>query len=151
MDVTDPTFGGGGFNADLFRNGIRNAMIMGTPVDPTHRATFRWIIKRHYTTADTAGMPFNFGSTPTSTDERDDVQVPVAMEFMPGPLTGTSIGAFHEAQMVLTVLDEDYALVETADEVSVAGKEYDIVYVGPPIGLFSVTIYQMYCQAKGEP
>lgn len=150
MQPEDPNFGAG-FSADLFRSGIRNAMMMGLPQNSEERVTFRWTVKRTYGVADSSGMPFNFSDAPATEETKADVQVPAAVEFV-GSTTdsGTSIGAFQTPRAVITVLDVDYPQVEGADQVVLGGNTYQIDYVAPPLGLFDVSIYQIHCQAKDE-
>lgn len=150
---TDPTFGGD-FDADLFRTAISNTMNMGLPEDTSERVTFRWHTDKTFGNADTAGRPYDFTATPATSVSKPDVQVPAAVEFLPGRsggYDGTVFGNFDDkALAVITVLDSDYPSVEGCDEVILGGDTYLVKYVAPPIGLFSVTIYQIHCQALDE-
>jgi hypothetical protein len=150
MEVSDPSFGGD-FNATVFRQGIRNAMTMGLPVDPAERITFRWTTKKKYSSSDSSGLPFSFDDAPVSEVKHEDVQIPAAVEFLSGANEqGTSVGMFQTPRAVITILDEDYELVRGANEVLLGGNTYTIDYEAPPLGLFSVTVYQLHVQAKDE-
>lgn len=139
------------FSADEFRSGIRAAMNMGLPENEADRATFLWTTTRTFSAADSSGTPFDFTEEPIKTVKKDPVQVPVAVEFTGrGSSGGTPVGTFHTPRVTITVLDEDYAQIEGADEVKLGGNTYAIDFVAPPIGLFEVTVYQLYCRAVSE-
>lgn len=141
-----------GFNAAAFRDAIRFAMNMGLPNATEERATFKWNTVRTYTTADPAGSPYDYTATPATSVAHADVAIPVAVEFSARPAGSrdTSVGQFDSSRAVITVLDEDYALIVGADQVLLGGNTYEIQFVGPPVALFDVTIYQIYCDARDE-
>lgn len=150
---TDPNFGAD-FDADAFRNAITGAMEMGLPADPSERVTFRWKTDHTYATADPAGNPYNFTATPVTTTAKADVQIPAAVEFISGRsagMEGTVFGAIEDRPLaIITVLDTHYPLVQGADQVLLGGDTYNIDYVAPPIGLFTVTVYQLHCRSLSE-
>lgn len=141
-----------GFNASEFKDAIKFAMHMGLPESEAERATFRWDVERTFAVADAGGIPFDKNVDPVSEVSHDDVQVDVAVEFsnVRGQDITTSVGQFTAAHAVITVLDEDYALIQGANTVLLGGNTYDINFVRPPVGLFSVTVYQMDCTARDE-
>lgn len=140
------------FDATAFRTAIRSAMTMGLPGTTSERATFRWTPDKTFATADGAGKPYSWGATPTTTTTHADVQVPVAVEFSARPAgsLSTVMGEFDTSRAVITVLDEDYADIVGADLVLLGGNTYEIEFVGPPMGLFDVTVYQLFCLARDE-
>jgi hypothetical protein len=141
-----------GFNAAEFRDAIKFAMHMGLPEDTNERATFQWTPQKTYSKTDAAGRPLSWTAAPLTTNEHEDVQIDVAVEFQ-RYTSGegiTSIGEFHATSAVLTVLDDDYAEVEGADKVLLGGNTYTIEYVAPPDGMFGVTVYQIYLRAEDE-
>lgn len=147
--TTDPR--AAAFDATAFRDGIRFAMNMGLSQAVEDRPTFRWTTKKSYSVEDTTGQPFDLSARPAVTETHEDVQIPVAIEFVNATASvGTSLGLFQNVTVVLTVLDEDYVLVEGADMVLMGGDTYRVNYVAPPIGLFDATIYQIYVQAGDE-
>ncbi len=143
-----------GFSAAEFRDNIRFAMQLGLPENESERCTFRWTVERTYATADSGGNPYDFAEEPTATVTHADVLVPAAVEFSGGASgggsNGTPVGDFHSGRATITLLDEDYAQIEGADLVLLGGNTYKIKYVGPPLGLFDVTVYQLFCQAVSE-
>lgn len=140
------------FNAGQFRDAIRFAMTMGLPDSTADRATFKWTPVKTYANSDTGGRPYNLTETAASTTSHSDVQIPVAWQFASrqGQEEQTSLGQFDTSRVVLTILDEDYTKVTGADHVVMGGNTYDIDFVAPPIGLFEVTVYELYCRARDE-
>lgn len=141
-----------GFDAARFRTAISNTMLMGLPESTAERATFRWTTEKTYSVADAAGQPFDWTAAPATTTSHVDVQVPVAVEFS-GNVRGsadTVIGQFDVPKAIITILDTDYPSVEGADQVILGGNTYVVDFVAPPIGLFGVTIYQIFTHALDE-
>jgi hypothetical protein len=139
-----------GFNAAEFRDAVRFAMNMGKPEASNERATFRWKEHKSYEVSDPRGKPYDWGQTAEIVASHPDVEVPVAVEFFPGTNTGTAAGVFQAAKAEITILDEEYALVEGADFVILDGNTYVKNFVGPPVGLFGVTVYTIYVTAQDE-
>lgn len=141
-----------GFNPAEFRDAIKFAMHMGLPEDTQERATFIWTPQKTYSRTDAAGRPLRWTDTPVTNVTHEDVQVDVAVEFQrySSGEGQTSLGDFHTTSVTLTVLDEDFALIEGADKVLLGGNTYTIEYVAPPVGLFDVTVYQIYLRAEDE-
>lgn len=142
------------FDAGAFRTAIRAAMTMGLPPDAGERATFVWDTVSTYDKSDAGGKPFNWTSTPTSTETFPDVQIPVAVEFRAGNGVNTPVGQFDVSQAVLTVLDVDFELLTVddvmANKVLLGGNTYTIEYVAPPLGLFEVGVFQIHVKAQDE-
>ncbi len=140
-----------GFNATEFREAIRFAMNMGLPQDELQRVTFRWLEQKDFNIEDSEGLPYDFTSSPTITAAQQDVLVDAAVEFLgTSSINGTSIGGFNIPRAIVTLLDEDYDLVEGADEILLGENIYTIDFVAPPMGLFEVTVWQIYCSALDE-
>lgn len=148
--INDPR--ASGFNAAEFRDAIKFAMRMGLPESVNERATFRWSTEKTYGNADPSGQPYSWSTAPSDVESHPDVQIDVAVEFQrySSGEGNTSVGQFQTTSVVLTVLDEDYALIEGADKVLLGGNVYTIEYVAPPFGLFEVTVYQIYLRAEDE-
>lgn len=144
------------FNAEKFRTAIRFSMNMGLPNSLSERATFIWDTQMTFPVADSSGKPFDFSASPSSTTTFTDVQIPVAIDFLGrgGDALSTRIGEMNVPRIVLTVLDEDFESLTQhdvfANKVRLDDAVYKIDYVGPPVGLFDVTIYQVYAQAMDE-
>lgn len=146
MAGSNPTF-----NAEEFRANIRATMLMGMPESTAERATFRWKPNKTFIKQDSGGSPFDWTSTPVTDVEHPDVQVPVALEFMrTTDIAGTALGNFDMGRVTLTLLDVDNEQVVGADEVLLGGNTYDVLFVEPPIGLFSVAVYRWHLKARDE-
>lgn len=140
------------FDPAVFRASIRSTMNMGLPVPVEERPTFRWSVKADYAIEDPASKPYNWTATPTNVETHPDVQVPCAVEFAARPAgsTETTLGQFDVSRVIVTILDEDYAQVRGADVILVGTNTYDVDFVGPPLGLFEVTVYQIFATARDE-
>lgn len=146
--MTDPR--AAGFNAAKFRDAVRFAMTMGLPNAVEERITFKWDVVRSYDNPDPAGNPYNWHETPTRRVELDPVQVTAAVEFKTDSSDGTPLGSIENPHVIITLLDQDYELVRDADKVTLNEATYIIKYTAPPLGLFDVTVYQMYAEAEDE-
>jgi hypothetical protein len=148
---TDANFGAG-FDAAAFRSAIRSTMEMGLPNTAAERATFRWNVERTYEREDPSHNPYEWDEVPSTELTHADVQIPVAVEFSARPAASldTAIGQFDVGRAIITILDVDYELVRGADLVLLGENTYVIDFVGPPIGLFEVTVYQAYASALDE-
>lgn len=143
------------FNANQFRDAIRFAMNMGLPNSTSERATFIWDTKMTFPIADSSGTPFDFSASPGSTITFSDVQIPIAVEPSDeGDVRAIRIGEMNVPRVTITVLDEDFDQLTQnevfANKVTFNEAIYKILYVGPPMGLFDVTVYQIYAQAIDE-
>lgn len=149
--VADPNFGAG-FSASDFRTNIRNTMLMGLPEDRALWPTFLWSVKRTYASQDPAGKPYNFSARPVTEVTHDPVRVPVAVEFASNTTLSENLpaGIVETTKVIVTILDEDYAEVKSADTIQMDQSDYRISFVAPVVGLFDVTVYQLYCQTGDE-
>lgn len=149
--TTDPR--ASGFDADAFRDAIRFAMNMGLPNATNERVTFKWDVVSNYTSADPSGRPYVWTDTATTRVVTDDVQIPAAVQFVARASAGEHGGPFGNIEnphVIVTILDEDYTLVQGARKIEFDGNLYIINFVAPPLGLFDVTIYQIYAAAEDE-
>lgn len=147
MAGTDPRF-----SATRFRDAIHFVMQMAAPQAISERATFRWNTERTYTSADPAGRPYSWDAAAASTTTHPDVQIDCVVEFAARPAGSrdTPIGEFDTSRANITVLDDDIAAIAGADEVILNGNTYDILFIGPAQGLFDVTLYTIYAEARDE-
>lgn len=149
----DPTFGSD-FDAKAFRDAITSTMLMGMPSDSEEQASFIFTNKKSFDVADAAGRPYDWSDAPSASSppERAPVTIPVAVEFISRAslADGTPIGDFDTPKLIVTVIDEYFPQVKGASHIKIDNTTYKISYLAPPIGLFSVTIYQFYCAAVDE-
>jgi hypothetical protein len=146
---TDPTFLTG-FDADAFRSAITSTMELAMPVNEDERVTFRFKIQRTYEKADPSGNPYDFTAVPTEVEERDDVQIPCAVEFVGRRSDGSPIGQFENPTVVITVLDVHYPQVQGSNQALLGGNTYNIDFVEPPVSLGPVTVYRIWLTAVDE-
>jgi len=147
-----------GFNQTEFREAIRFAMTMGAPTDTSERVVFHWKRDQTFTPADSGSRPYDFTAAPVTDepgneDEPDgELTVDCAVEFVPRTAEGTEnfVGAFQSPRAIITLLDEDYARISDADWVTINDAYYIIEFAGPPMGMFEVTVYQIFVTARDE-
>jgi hypothetical protein len=135
------------FNADAFRTAIRTAMTMGSPNQTSEKATFRWTRAQTFNPQDPANRPYRWTQAPVTDTTPDPVVLDnVAVEFATNRAgAGTAVGEFVPLRATVTLLDEEYALVQGADQVELGGDTYEIT-VTTALALFEVDVYQMYCE-----
>lgn len=146
------------FSPSEFRTSIRSTMEMGMPTTVSERLTWRWNRVRTYAPQDPAANPYEWDQAtvtdvPGNTAEADgSLVVTYALEFAARQSRGedTAFGQFDTTRAVVTLLDEEYALVSTADYATINDSVYEIDFSGPPLGLFEVTVYQVYLTARDE-
>jgi len=153
--TTDPR--ASGFDPALFKDAIRFAMNMGLPDTATERVTFRWTADKSFDTESPSGNPYTWNGTPTSETAPVDVRVSAAVEFVSRASLSdsNSIGDFDNPRIVVTLLDDEYETITDddlglPDKILVGGNTYEIDFVAPPVGLFSVTVYQIHATAVDE-
>lgn len=142
-----------GFDPDKFRTAIHFVMNLGLPQATVDRPTFYFRSTKTYppgTRLDTEGTPLDprieaVVTTPTP------VQVPCAVEYTADRTDNESlVGTFVDSKATLTILDTDFALVKDAIEVALGQSRFNITFIAPPIGLSTVTVYQVFCFPKNE-
>ena len=151
MAGSDPT---GAFQADTFRTNIRTVMTMATAntVEPT---TFRWVVPESYAVADPGGNPYDWTETPVSHTTPitiSDLAVDCAVEFSGSSESTTEAGEIAQLTAVITMLDVDQQLLvahggRMPDQVLLKGLVYGIDYVPPPVALFTVDVWTIYCSS----
>jgi hypothetical protein len=146
---SNPNFGAG-FDAAEFRQAIKSTMQMGSPNAVAEKVTFRWPVQKTYSgRTDPSGKPYSLTATVVDETTNEDVLIDCAVEYIDRTAVGSPIGEFNNPRVLITILDEDFASVETATEVLIGGNTYNIQY-SRPLGLFSVTVYEVFAQAVDE-
>lgn len=147
MDV--PGFGED-FDSTVFRANIKNVMKMAAPTAVEERVTFLWDdVKTYSGPTDPSGRPYSLAAEAIETTETESVQIDCAVEIIDRVPSGSPIGEFNNPRAKITVLDEDYALIEGSSKCLIGGNTYTINYI-EPIGLFDVTVYIAHAQARDE-
>lgn len=139
-----------GFNAAEFRDAIHFAMQLGAAPDPAEQVTFHFDSQLVYTVpADGADVPFDPNATVTKTTP-PPVRVDCAVEYFDAENQPTSFGMLAPTRLSVTVLDEDYRLIQGCSYVVVHGDRYDYRRTEPPSGLFDVGLYTMHFTSRSE-
>lgn len=140
------------FPADKVRAALHFAMQMGTPKNPTEDVIFRWTTKETFQSKDPAGHPYSWDAPAVTSVTKPDVHIDCAVQFSarPSGSRDTEIGHFDTSRVILTILDDDINKVRTADLVIIDGNEYRILFMAPPEGLFDLTVYTLYLEARDE-
>lgn len=148
---TNPNFGAG-FDAAVFRDAIKSTMQMGSPNAVSEKVTFQWPTRLDYGVGvklDPSGKPYTLGASVVADDTNPDVLIDCAVEFIDRTAVGTPIGEFNNPRVIITILDVDFESVRTATKATIGGNTYNIQY-SRPVGLFNVTVYEVFAQAVDE-
>lgn len=138
------------FKPAAFRAAIRSAMTMGAPPEADYQLKFYWNPSRtSAATKDGEGIPFDPAAPITSTT-RDPVSVPCAVEYLDAAGQPSPFGAVVPSKVRVTLLDEDYEVVKTADYVVVGGDRYLRHHEPPSFGLFEAGVHQIVYVAENE-
>lgn len=155
-----------GFDPVEFRNAIHFAMQMGTPPDPDMRLKFmRQPAGRTYwkdgvqlnTTprTDRDGKPFDPDievrkPAPEAYTMPGGGQVDCAIEVTRADADELPVGNFEPTKLIITLLDEEYAVVKDCRQVVYNGDLYRFGYAPEALGLFSVGVNTMIFYAENE-
>jgi hypothetical protein len=142
-------FPGGEAAARRFRQGAAFAMGMGTPSDEQDAVSF--LVDDTAAApgpVDENGLPFD----PAVQRPRilRTVRVPCAVEYFDSRGEVTQLGIVTPSRVVLTLLDEHYALVKDAVAVVIDGDRFNYRKAEPPVGLFSVTVHRLQFDAVDD-
>lgn len=139
-----------GFNAGAFRDAIQFAMRVGAAPDPANQVYFHFSSQLTYNVpTDGANVPFDPHATVTAMTA-PPVVVDCAVEYFDAENQPTSFGLLAPSRLAITLLDEDYEKVKTADYVVCHGDRYDYRRTEPPSGLFDVGLYVMHFTSRSE-
>lgn len=152
------------FNEGKFRSAIRETMKMGMPESDDEKLKWWWKRNRTYSAPDPAGNPYDWTATPSSNlpgnpdiDDPGPTQdqsliVDYALEFSSRPAGSiqTILGEIDNSRAVITMFEEDWEQVKTADYCTIGDSTYNIQFAGPAQGLFGVTMMTCYLEAEDE-
>lgn len=139
-----------GFDSQAFRDGIHFAMQMGLPPAESEQPLFEFPSQLVYTgSADDEDVPFDPDLTVQRTTP-DPVRVPCAVEYFHDEGQLTNFGLQQPTRIRVTVLDEDYVLIEGCNACIIKGDRYKFRSIEPPGGLFDVGYYLLHFTAEQE-
>lgn len=139
-----------GFDADAVRTGLRLAMTVGMPPGTADQPTF--YMPAVETTADVVdpeGVPF-LPSGQRTFAPRISHQVPCGVEYQDGPGKLENFGTIVPSKVVLTLLDEDYDVIEGFEFVVISGTRFFYRRTEPQKGLVSVGIWRIHCASEDQ-
>lgn len=148
------------FDGEGFRRAIKFAMEMGTNPDPDKSPIFiRKGQARTYWKDDVQlgsvprldrdGQPLD-PQIEIRRESDDQVLVDCAIEVVRADAEELPVGAFRLTKLVVTLLDEQYELVNDCRELLYNGDRYMFGYEPESNGLFDVGVYTMIFYAKDE-
>lgn len=138
------------FDPEEFRSAIHSVMELGAPPDPAERVTFYFARSLVYNTpVDDDNTPFDPSATVTEQPPRA-VTVPCAVEYADREGEPVPFGVVTASKLLITLLDEDYDQVKGCAYVVAGGDKYLYRRTVPPMGLYSVGVYQMIFIAENE-
>ena len=144
------------FNASEFSDAIKQTMRMGMPSDPDEQLVWHINPVVSFSYQDPAIKPYDWSATPVVDQPGDPdhptgiVSVDYALEFAASGGGETEVGRFDQSRLTVTVLDLDFEQIKNADYAKIGNVYYDIKFIGPPTGLFDVTVYTIYLVARDE-
>ena len=150
----------GSFDEGAMRSAVLNTMLMGMPENPAERLTFVWNRDKVFSPDDPAGNPYDWTSTPVTdrpgnpglpdTGVEQTLQVPYALEFAARPSGSetTSLGEIDVSRAIATLMDGDFEKIKTADYARIGDSRYRIQFDAPAIGLFGITVWQVFMEAE---
>lgn len=150
MAATSRLKGTKNFPANRFREAIRGVWVMAaTPDQQRLRFGFNEKVTTTGTSIDGEGVAFD----PTVRLNRvtpDPIVVPCGIEYRSDPTEATPFGNLAQPRLVVTLFDEDWALIEDADWVEIEDERYTYLYDEPPTGLFTVGLHTLVFQHEAE-
>lgn len=147
------------FNAAAFRTAIQSTMQMGFPDEQSQQITWVWVPEYKYnSTPDPGGFPLDWSAAEIKTTEDiAPIIVNCAVQFTATTTTsrigGTDLGVMDVENAIVTLLDVDYDSLVThgsgvfPQRASLNGSVYVTQFIGPPFGIFDVTLYTVYLQS----
>ncbi len=151
MAGSDPNF-----DPTQFRFFIKQTMKMGIPTATDEKLTWHFKPVQDFTPQDPALKPYDW-STPPESSEPGNPDLPsgvaivdYALEFSAGTSSEGDVGRFDTSRLKVTLLDVDYEVIKTADYATIGRVYYNIKFVAPPIGMFSVTVYEVHLVARDQ-
>lgn len=139
-----------GFDVDAVRAGLRLAMTVGLPPVSSDQPTFFMpAVETPGGPADQEGVPFSPAAGRTFAP-RTQVKVPCAVEYRDGSGKLESFGVIAASKVVLVLLDEDYESIKGFEFVVIAGTRYFYRRTEPPLGLITLGVWTVHCEAEDQ-
>lgn len=125
-------------------------MEFGLPEETAARPTF--VFERvDTTTAEVDGEGVAFDPDATVTEGTPvSKQVDCAVEYIDGDGKIESFAVVAPSKVKLTLLDDEFALVDGFYYVIIKGQKYYYQRSEPPVSLGTVTVYTIHCRSEDE-
>ena len=139
-----------GFNAQTIREGLLVAMNFGLPPLAADQPTFYFPKAATGVTApvDDSGVPFDPSVRPTYT--RAKVSVPCAIEYHDAAGKIENFGVIVPTKIRVILMGDEYEQVKGFDYVVIAGQRYFYRTTEPPVGLGSIPMWFIHCEAEDQ-
>jgi len=139
-----------GFNAQTIREGLLVAMNFGLPPLAADQPTFYFPKAATGVTApvDDSGVPFDPTVRPTYT--RKAVAVPCAIEYVDGQGKIENFGIIVPSKIKVILMGDEYEQVKGFDFVVIGGQRYFYRSTENPVGLGSIPIWTLHCEAEDQ-
>lgn len=141
--------------ADLIRDALKGAMVMGLPVNPADRPTFYFTRSMNWDEHDSEDNPWDWAVAPDGDTLKSPVQPIAAYEFF-SPLgrlgaVYTEVGDFSATTLIFTLMDDDYKKVEGFSYATIGNskQKWYFRFWRPISGLGGMAVYQIHCVAEG--
>lgn len=139
-----------GFDADVFREGIRFAQEMAAPPLESEQVAFYRPTQLVYNVpVDDDNVPFDPDATVTRVTPAP-VRVACSVEFQDAAGHATVFGDIAATRVVVTLLDEEYEQVKDATYIVLGGEKWVYSRTRPPSGLFDVGLYSIVFIAEND-
>lgn len=140
-----------GFDAAAVRDGLRLAMNIGAPPDISNQAVFVFPASTTTTAPhDVDGIPLDWQAARTKALADTTFQLPCAVQDAASGLVVSNFGPMMPSRIILTLLDEDYALIEGFTYCELGTNRYYRKETLPPLGMVSIGIFQVVCVSDDE-
>lgn len=139
-----------GFDAAKVVAGLHKAMAFGAPSLLGDRATFVMPSEAVYSDPrDDDNVPFSVAVRPVRPPAVSHV-VPCAIEYYDAAGKMENFGLISPSRVQITLLADDFALVEGFEYAVIGGLKYLYRKTEPPVALGSIDVWTVWCQAEDD-
>lgn len=139
-----------GFDAEGFRAGIRQAMLVGLPPDIADQPLFVFpTLVSNIAPADDDDVPFDPDDRPVITPPASK-RVACAIEYVDNAGKVENFGLIVKSKVMLTLLDEEYEQIKGFEYVVIGGDRYFYTKTETPVGLDSVGVWTVHATAEDD-
>lgn len=137
-----------GFDEPAVIEGLRKAMGFGEPNDADAKVTFHFSDRTPGTGTDDQGVPFAIDGT--APPPPDALSVPCAVEFRDAGGQAVTFGQMNPAEVVITMIDEDYQQIKGFAYLTAASDRYLYDFTEPVVALGPIDVWTIHAKAENE-